>query len=160
MTTTGSTIMNFADTIPIPGRNSLLWPRASALSLLGQYEITRYDHKKSLFEHIQRYRGSQEWNQVDASEYTPLINTRRYTTRTSLQGAAQGCRMAMVELICIHNARAVAQNRAVQAQQQIEKEEEEEWARAIVAIKAKQERDADEYSQSQAANRMRLWERR
>lgn len=43
----GSTIMYSANIIPIPKPMSLTWPRASALSLLGQHEIAKYDQKKS-----------------------------------------------------------------------------------------------------------------
>ncbi|TGO32734.1 hypothetical protein BHYA_0292g00030 [Botrytis hyacinthi] len=164
MATTGSTIMNSANTIPIPGRRSLNLPRASALSLLEQCEIVKYNQKKSLYLHIQDYRGSQNWNKLSVSDYVPLPNTHKFTTRMSLQDAAQRCKRAMIVLIGIHNERAVAHNRGIQAQQQNEDEEENaeraEWTRIIVAMKAKNARDAEESFQSRAGDRMWLMERR
>ncbi|TGO09593.1 hypothetical protein BTUL_0160g00090 [Botrytis tulipae] len=164
MATTGSTIMNSVNMIPIPNPRSLDWPGASALSLLGQQEIAKYDQEKILYSHIQRYRGSQDWNKLNVSDYIPLPNTHKFTTRMSLQNAAQRCRNAMIQLIGIHNERAVAHNRGIQAQKQNENEEEDaeraELTRIIVAMKAKNARDAEESIQSRAGNRMSLWKRR
>lgn len=70
--------------------------------------------------HIQRYRGSQDWIKLNVSDYIPLPDTYKFTTRMSLQNAAQRCRKAMFDLIRIHNKRAVAHNKARQAQQQNE----------------------------------------
>ncbi|KAF7906155.1 hypothetical protein EAF00_000434 [Botryotinia globosa] len=164
MTTTGSTMMNSINIIPIPEPRSLTWPRASALSLLGQHEIAKYDQKKILYSHIQRYRGSQDWNKLDVSDYVPLPDTHKFTTRMSLQDAAQRCRKAMIDLIRIHNERAVVHNKAHQAQQQNEDEEENperaEWMRSIAAVKAQHVINVEKLSRLRAGDRMRLRERR
>ncbi|KAF5878583.1 uncharacterized protein Bfra_000750 [Botrytis fragariae] len=108
---------------------------------------------------IQNYRGSQEWNKLDASDYIQLPDTPKYMSGMSLQRAAQRCQTRMVELIRIHNERAGAHNRALQSQQQndvcaLEEEEEgsvaekAEWTSTIVAVKAKHARDAKEQLQS------------
>ncbi|KAF7913722.1 uncharacterized protein EAF01_000128 [Botrytis porri] len=133
--------MNFATIIPIPKHGSLQWPRASDL-MLRQDEVAVYDSKHSLHVNIQNHRGTQTWKNVDASRYIPLPNTHKYTSVMALQMAASRCRSAMIELIRIHNERAKAHNRELQASQQNadgdddddaekNKEEEEE-----VALKA------------------------
>ncbi|TGO48123.1 hypothetical protein BOTNAR_0491g00030 [Botryotinia narcissicola] len=118
----------------------------------------------TVYLNIQHYRGSQDWNKLNVSDYIPLPNTHKFTTSISLQSAAQRCRKAMIQLIGIHNERAVAHNREIQAQKQNEDEEEDperaEWTRTIVAVKAKNARDAEESWQSRAGNRMSLWKRR
>ncbi|TGO30391.1 hypothetical protein BPAE_0006g01340 [Botrytis paeoniae] len=149
--------MNFVNIVPIPGHGSLNWPQTAVLSMLRQDEITAYDHQHSLYMHIQNHRGTQTWKKLDASVYVQLPNTLKYTSGMSLQRAASRCRTAMIGLICIHNERAGAHNRALQAQQQNddgddnddaeENKEEEvvekaEWTSIIVAVKAKLARDA------------------